>query len=541
MSTALKQFIKGTKNTPQTVQARPDQVENNAGGFVFGVSDQSRLERFLIIGTDGGTYYVGEQDLTKQNVDFLIRMIAANERAVVDTVVDVSVNGRAYKQSPALFALALVLTLGKDKAYAREAFNKVVRTSTHLFEVAEYVDGLGGWGRSKRTAFANWYESKDADSLAYQAVKYRQRNGWTHRDVLRLSHAKPADQVARFMTGKELYSGGMELFESQVVPGVIHGFVEMQANGSVDAVLLTLDRYKNLPWETIPTQFLTDARVWKALFYNGQLKGQALVRNITRLAKLGAFKDMVFARDYANALTDAEMIAKTKLHPINFLNASVVYAEGQKGRGGNYYSLDRNKTWDTESVIADALTAGFHESFKHVEPANKRTLVGTDVSGSMSWSAANGLDLTAAQVSAAVAMTIAKTEPYCMVRGFADRFVDLGITANDNLSSAMQKVQKNNFGGTDCALPMRWARENKVEVDTFVVITDNETWQGPRQVFQELKKYRDTTGIPASLAVLGVSSTEFSIADKNDRRQLDMVGFDSAAPRVLADFSGGRL
>jgi 60 kDa SS-A/Ro ribonucleoprotein len=128
-----------------------------------------------------------------------------------------------------------------------------------------------------------------------------------------------------------------------------------------------------------------------------------------------------------------------------------------------------------------------------------------------------------------------------MVRGFADRFVDLGITANDNLSSAMQKVQKNNFGGTDCALPMRWARENKVEVDTFVVITDNETWQGPRQVFQELMKYRDTTGIPASLAVLGVSSTEFSIADKNDRRQLDMVGFDSAAPRVLADFSGGRL
>jgi 60 kDa SS-A/Ro ribonucleoprotein len=534
MSTALKQFIKGTKNTPQTVQARPDQVENNAGGFVFGVSDQSRLERFLIIGTDGGTYYVGEQDLTKQNVDFLIRMIVANERAVVDTVVDVSVNGRAYKQSPALFALALVLTLGKDKAYAREAFNKVVRTSTHLFEVAEYVDGLGGWGRSKRTAFANWYESKDPNGLAYQAVKYRQRNGWTHKDVLRLSHAKPATNVANFMVGKPLD-------ESAYIPDMLPWFGQVQVAQSVQDVLDVLDRYPNLPWETIPTQFLTDERVWKKLFYNGQLKGQALVRNITRLAKLGAFKDMVFARDYANALTDAEMIAKTKLHPINFLNASVVYAEGQKGRGGNYYSLDRNKTWDTESVIADALTAGFHESFKHVEPANKRTLVGTDVSGSMSWSAANGLDLTAAQVSAAVAMTIAKTEPYCMVRGFADRFVDLGITANDNLSSAMQKVQKNNFGGTDCALPMRWARENKVEVDTFVVITDNETWQGPRQVFQELKKYRDTTGIPASLAVLGVSSTEFSIADKNDRRQLDMVGFDSAAPRVLADFSGGRL
>lgn len=175
MTKAFTNYLEGTNRTPQVERAREDQIRNNAGGFVFTVSDRDRLERFLILGTTGGSYYVGEKEMTKENIEFLRKMIRENERLVVDTAVDVSVNGRAYRNSPALFAIALVLSEGKDKAYAREAFSKVVRTSTHLFEVAEYVDGLGGWGRAKRKAFAGWYEEKSADSLAYQAVKYRSR------------------------------------------------------------------------------------------------------------------------------------------------------------------------------------------------------------------------------------------------------------------------------------------------------------------------------------------------------------------------------
>lgn len=175
MSKALRNATRTATTTAQGTQARADQVLNSAGGFVFKVDDVSRLERFLILGTDGGGYYAGEQKLTDQNIDFLRKMIQSNERLVVDTAVDVSVNARAYRNSPAIFAIALVLTEGQDKAYAREAFNKVVRTSTHLFEAVEYIDNLGGWGRAKRAAVSSWYESKTPDQLAYQAVKYRSR------------------------------------------------------------------------------------------------------------------------------------------------------------------------------------------------------------------------------------------------------------------------------------------------------------------------------------------------------------------------------
>ncbi len=67
------------------------------------------------------------------------------------------------------------------------------RTATHLFQFAAFVEGFRGWGRSLRRAVGGWYAGRSPESLAYQAVKYRQREGMTHRDLLRLAH--PAGRV----------------------------------------------------------------------------------------------------------------------------------------------------------------------------------------------------------------------------------------------------------------------------------------------------------------------------------------------------------
>lgn len=551
-NSALKKFATNEKvaktETPQNVRTpgRTDEVKNNAGGYVFKVSEQNRLERFLILGTDGGTYYVGQKDLTSQNVDFIRKMIAKDADAVLKTVISVSDEGRAYSNSPAIFVLALVLTEGTNKAAAKAAVSKVVRTGTHLFEFAGYIDSFGGWGRAKREAIANWYTEMDPESLAYQAVKYRQRNGWTHRDLFRKSHPKGVDSsVGDFILGKP--HNWIDDYN------VVNGFKEAQKAETSSDTVKVLKEYKTLPWEALKTEHLTDVKVWKTLFYNGQLRGQALIRNITRLAKAGAFSDLQFAADYAAALTDEEMIRKTRLHPINYLNALVVYTEGQVDRDTGFYSSRRkNKTWVTESVIVDALNDGFYKAFKTVEPAGKRTGLFVDVSGSMGQNAL-GLDLSCAQVSGAMAMTVARTEPAHVIRGFTSgnggysyrgggaELTDLGISARTELNTAMNKVKKNNFGGTDCAQPMVWALENNIEIDTFVVITDNETWAGTIKPSQAIVKYRKETGIEARLAVLGVASTGFSIADPKDAGQMDFVGFDSNAPRVLADFSAGRI
>ena len=45
------------------------QIQNSAGGYSYPVSIWINLDRFLILGTEGGSYYAGERDLTKENVD----------------------------------------------------------------------------------------------------------------------------------------------------------------------------------------------------------------------------------------------------------------------------------------------------------------------------------------------------------------------------------------------------------------------------------------------------------------------------------------
>lgn len=356
---------------------------------------------------------------------------------------------------------------------------------------------------------------------------------WTLRDLMRLSHVKGVDpKIGAFILGQE----------TAIHSGIIEGFQAMQKETSVCGVLNILDTFPNLPWETIPTQFLKDAAVWKKLFANGQLKGQALVRQITRLSRIGAFNDMVFAAEVAKALVDEDMIMQTRLHPIQYLLAGITHREGQLDRNGAslWYGSPRRKDWETNAKIADALDEGFHKAFKSVVPADKRTLIGLDVSGSMGANAL-GIDLSCAQVAAAMAMVTARTEPYCMVRGFSTTFKDLDITPKMDFGTIMRKMENQAYGGTDCSQPMLWAAREKVEVDTFIVVTDNETWAGSVHPHEALKAYRRKMGIPAKLVVMGVSATDFSIADPSDPGMLDVVGFDSNTPKVIADFSAGRI
>jgi 60 kDa SS-A/Ro ribonucleoprotein len=170
-------------NRRATPQSRPipgsTQVANSAGGYSWRVDDWVRFDRFLILGAEGGTYYIAERDLVKQNHDAVVRCIKADGVRAVSRIVEISDSGRAPKNDPAIFALALVATHGSKeaKALAFQNLPKVCRIGTHLFHFAEYVNALRGWGRGLRNAVERWYVSREADQLAHQAVKYQQRDG----------------------------------------------------------------------------------------------------------------------------------------------------------------------------------------------------------------------------------------------------------------------------------------------------------------------------------------------------------------------------
>jgi 60 kDa SS-A/Ro ribonucleoprotein len=123
------------------------------------------------------------------------------------------------------------------------------------------------------------------------------------------------------------------------------------------------------------------------------------------------------------------------------------------------------------------------------------------------------------------------------VLAFQEKLVPLDVSAKSRLTDVVQKTEWLPFGGTDCALPMRHATERKLDVETFVVLTDSETWAGPIHPVQALQQYRDRTGIAARLIVVGMVSNGFTIADPDDAGMLDVVGFDTATPALMSDFA----
>jgi 60 kDa SS-A/Ro ribonucleoprotein len=205
--------------TPQAEQIPGStQIPNSAGGYAWPVDHWTRLDRFLVLGTEGGTFYVGEHALTAESAQAVVACLAADGARVEQRTVENSESGRAPKNDPALFVLAMAAGLGDEatRAAALASLDRVARTGTHLFHFLQYVKAFRGWGRGVRSAVGRWYSRKTPHDLAYQLLKYQSRDGWAHRDALRLAHPKAPssehDALFRFATrGWEAVAGAEAL------------------------------------------------------------------------------------------------------------------------------------------------------------------------------------------------------------------------------------------------------------------------------------------------------------------------------------------
>lgn len=546
----------------ERVTGRTDQVVNDAGGYVFLADDWERFRRFLILGTEGGSFYVGERELSRSSVELVVRVVREDGRRAVREITDVSRSGRAPRNDYAILALA-VACAAEDvdvRRLAADAIRGVCRTGTHLFMFCSLVREYRGMGMTLRRGLAAWYENMPLSDLAYQLVKYRQRDGWTHRDVLRLARPR-ADSRERgalfaWACGKLDVAAG----DAPALPDAIHAFEDVARADGEAGVVNAVRSYGNvLPREAIPPELLS-APVWRELLWAG-MPLAALLRNLPTLTRLGVLGDRD-ARGLVTArLSDGDALRAARVHPVALLLAQLTYASGRSARG--------SATWVPDQMVADALHDGFYEAFENVVPSGKRLLVAVDVSGSMTAPIMGSPVITSRVAAAAMATVFARTErdvefvafsagdgsrefwvpeaadkrSFAGSRGFVSRsaLFPLGVSVRRRLNDFLREVDDLPFAGTDCALPMLYAREEGREFDGFVVLTDNEHWAGSVQPFQALEMYRAASGIPARFVSMAFSANDWSVSDPRDAGSLDVVGFDAAAPVLVNDFLRGDL
>ena len=335
---------------PQWFRTDPDQVQNNAGGFVWQISDKEQVIRYLIIGSEGGNYYQTPQQVSSQCASCVLRMTRTpdNFKWLIETIRQVSMEGRAAKQESTLLALATAIVFAPTPGTKTEALNAVndcVRILTHMYMLIGYIKIFSkaghptptipysssvpsppakggevtvvvgsGFGRGIRRVFGEYFYSRTGIEIANLITKYQNREGWTIKDVLTLIHIDPKrmkDDDGRlaidhvFKTKEEFAE---ILKTAPPSPAVIlfnaikeiHTLSEQIARPPVNPSLASLPNYQSisdlnhiahlittagLSREHLPSQLFKQRRIWEALLTNKGPSGKGKGMPLTALIR----------------------------------------------------------------------------------------------------------------------------------------------------------------------------------------------------------------------------------------------------------------
>lgn len=510
-------YSKIINKTPQTQKhlLRPDQVKNMAGGYVFPIPPQDQLERFLLLGTEGGTFYAGEQKLTVDNAKSIIAYINTDGPAVVSTVQRFFAEKRLPKMDTGLFVLALAMAVGSaaTKQAAYRAIIVCCPTATQLFTLLGDIQAMRGWSRGLRNGIAKWYTERRPENLALQLVKYRQRNGFTHRDALRLCHAKTKsealNQLFKYAVGKApAKESGSKLIEA---------FDKAQDPKMSTPDLAKLIFTEKLTWEMVPTDRLNKPDVLAALLAHMPIT--ALVRNLNRFSRAGMTEGYSVT---TQVIVSQLSTLKCDIHPVNVMNAFLTYGSGHGFRG--------DTTWAVNQRIADALQDLYERSIGAVVPTGKSVLVGVDHSGSMRRTIAD-MSMSALQFANVLALTFLKSEPHSDVVAFTDKQKEFPFGRRSSLTEVLKfHTPPEN---TDCSIPIEYALKKGHKYDAIAIITDNESFAGKRHSFECLAEYRKAVNKDVKIIEIATVATPSSQFPNNDRNLLRMVGFDGSVLSIL--------
>ena len=545
-----------TVMTPQSqpVPGRTDQHKNEAGGYVFKKNDVEQLRDFLTLGTTGGSYYIGQDKLTAQNTDLVLRMARENGALVAREAYELStaIPSRVPKNRGCMFGLAAVSAHGDAKSvqFVKDHLPEAARTLDHFSQWFGYRKQLKGKSTGRGTAIVssrafkgtlvNWLLRSDADSVAFAACKARQRKTpageqFALRDVMRIARPNPNDFPPDRKALFDWLGGGITDAQAADQLPAVAKFLRAQAAATpAEAIrVITQDR---VPWEFIPSQLLNDKGVWEALASTVGMT--ALIRNLAKMTRVGTIAPFSSVNQLViDRLTNPEALAKGRIHPMDLYLALKVYAGG--------FSQPNPKAdperWVPVPGVSDGLGEAFHLSFGHTQPSGRRLIIAVDSSGSMSGGqpSFNGARLgTSYEVANSIALVMKRIE------GENAHVIDVDTRIHASKVSARSRLQDvmsypPSGGGTNLALPFDYAAREALEVDGFLVLTDNETWKGGGHPFQCLSGYRHAFNPAARVVVAAMVPNQWTIMEQGDPGAMNMAGLDASLPQAVTGFIRG--
>lgn len=473
--------MKTLKENLKTVATYATADTTNAEDFAaWTPSDAALLEQLAMTGTLGNSFYANAKEAAKEAVVLL-------ERADAQALAAVIVRGRNEGFIRAFPILGLVYLSKKNAHLFQDAFKKVILTGNDLVDFIEVAKTVRGFGRSLKTAIADWIAS---NTNPYYAQKYRKQIA----DAIRLSRFKGEDSIYAYILNaySDVKGNSAEKLEKAYAEypdlAAHRDFVSAVEAGDLASAACILDAH-NLDVNSLTAYYgKFDKALWAAV-----AKRSPVMRFVKYLAKF--LCEGVLTPELLKAKVNVEALKKAKVFPFRLYTAYLAFTSemacAKRAASGadvgnkpfaNAFASENEVSQDfpvEEKFLIDHLAEVMNEyaqSYDWSAFAGKRWVIAPDVSGSMSSRIGGSSVLTYATVSAMFVGFFVKGLENVTVLPWDEKVKPYRVPRADSVMTHIKAITDMVYGGTYMETAVNYMLEKGIDTDYAVFLTDTEEY-----------------------------------------------------------------
>ncbi len=411
------------------------------------------------------------------------------------TITENYAGGQAYKQSPQMALVSLLLTsfvndqfyrgsnqtldelkshvksikdkefLAKSAIFAREEFG--MRSITHAL-AGELTSEISGkvWGKSFYEKVVSRVDDM-TEILSYYLSNKTDKKNPKFPSSLKKGFAKAFDKFDQYQLAK--YKGDNKDVKLVDVVNLVHP-VPTQKNEKALNLLINGDLKSTKTWESMLTKAGQEAQseeelsqmksdAWKELLTSRTLGYFALLRNLRNI--ISQSPDCVELA--CDMLTDERLITKSKVLPFRFTTA--------------YEEIKKLESNSTQRRVIVALDEALNKSIVNVPKFTGQTLVVIDTSGSMSGKPSEIASLFGAMIVKVNQCDVMTFDNFARYKNYNP--VDSVLTIRDGFKFA--------GGGTNFQDIFKQANKR---YDRVIILSDMQGWIGIHTPVKEFNEYK---------------------------------------------------
>ncbi|XP_011299477.1 60 kDa SS-A/Ro ribonucleoprotein [Fopius arisanus] len=533
----------------------------------------NRFTRYLYVGKEYPVYHSGSwsavTNIALEKLPSLEELASSPETELLPLEKIKSALSLGLIQQPETFIFALAASARQQKSEklrrgAYEYVSQHCKNPEHFLLFICFASRLSkqqliprhGYGHGWRSAVNDWYLSQGSKDLANSVTRYKSRHGWTHKDIIKLSHLSTKGSPPDVQAVLKYIVLGLEKtkleFSNESKTQEVLEFIERvedfrQCDDPVRAAALIRTHHYTL--EHVNPGLMKSPDVWEALI--DTMDFPLIVLNLQRIHNAGLLTAGSQLTDkIITAFLNKDQVLKSKIRPSELLLAAKNYENPEgvpmpvKRRIGRKNKLKHKRISRPDKKVIEAIYSALNTSFSNVEGTGLKYLITVSTGGwrkSCQVGQIEGNIPWVVEAACILALGLLRAEEKVTVSTFTGteglNARPVHIEKSATFQETVERMKARSTGPPNLGKPMLWAAHHRRKYDVFVNVVDKmrEKYDFTGRAMDLYKKKMNLPGTRLVNWVVGSTSTYMEGRNVSD--VLTVCGFDVHIPRIIEAFA----